>query len=66
MKVKTERFIHRASILIVIMLFVLSYGTLGALEQENIELMVATRRLVIFIPIIIFGSCVAYLTREER
>lgn len=62
---RTSKVINRTSIVITIVMFILGYGTIGALEQGNIDLMVATRRLFIDIVVIIFGSCVAYLTREE-
>lgn len=62
---RTERFIHRTSIVITIVMFILAYGTIGSLEQGNINILQATHRLVILILLILFNSSVAYLTREE-
>ena len=62
---KTAKIIHRTSIVITIMMFFLAYGTIGALELGNINMMQATRRMLIFILLILFNVSVAYLTREE-
>lgn len=62
---RAEKIIHRTSIVITVVMFILAYGTLGSLELGNIDLLQATRRLQIFILMILFNSSVAYLTRKE-
>lgn len=61
---KANKFIHKTSVALTIIMFILAHGTLGALEREHIEFMVALHRLIIFVVLIIFGSGVAYWTRE--
>lgn len=62
---RTAKATHRTSIVITILMFFLAYGTIGALELGNINMMQATRRMLIFILLILFNVSVAYLTREE-
>ncbi|SHN01411.1 hypothetical protein SAMN02746066_04371 [Anaerosporobacter mobilis DSM 15930] len=62
---RTAKVINRTSIVITILMFILAYGTIGALEQGNINMLQATRRLLIFILLILFNSSVAYLTGKE-
>ena len=62
---KAAKIIHRTSIIITIVMFFLAYGTIGSLEQGNINMLQATHRLLIFILLILLNSSVAYLTREE-
>ena len=62
---KAIKIINRTSIVITIVMFFLAYGTLGSLELGNINMLQATRRLLIFILLILFNSSVAYLTRKE-
>lgn len=62
---RAAKLINRTSIVITVVMFILAYGTLGALEQENIDLGQATRRLLIFIMLILFNISVALLTRKE-
>lgn len=62
---KAVKLINRTSIVITIVMFILAYGTIGALELGNINLLQATRRLLIFILLILFNSSVAYLTGKE-
>lgn len=62
---RATKIINRTSIVITIVMFILAYGTIGSLEQGNIDMMQATRRLLIFILLILFNISVAYLTRKE-
>ena len=62
---RTAKAINRISIVITVVMFILAYGTIGALELGNINMLQATRRLLIFILLILFNSSVAYLTRKE-
>ena len=62
---RTAKAIHRTSIIITIVMFFLAYGTLGSLELGNINMLQATRRLLIFVILILFNSSVAYLIRKE-
>lgn len=62
---KTEKLIHRTSIILTLAMFFLGYGTVGSLELDNIDYNLAVRRLLIFALLFIFGSVTAYLTRKE-
>lgn len=62
---RAPKLIHRTSIILALAMFILAYGTIGALEQGNINLGQATRRLLIFIVLILFNCSVAYLTGKE-
>lgn len=62
---RAAKLIHRTSIILALAMFILAYGTIGALELGNINMLQATRRLLIFILLILFNSSVAYLTKKE-
>ena len=62
---KTEKLIHRTSIILALAMVFLAYGTVGSLELDNIDFNLAVRRLLIFALLFIFGSVTAYLTRKE-
>ena len=62
---RLEKIINRTSIIITIVMFIIAYGTIGALELGNINMLQATRRMLIFILLILFNVSVAYLTRKE-
>ncbi|WP_455715663.1 hypothetical protein [Anaerosporobacter sp.] len=61
---KAARIINRTSIVITILMFILAYFTLGSLELGKIDMLQATRRILIFIVLILFNSSVALLTKK--
>lgn len=62
---KVEKIINYTSIVITIVMFILAYGTLGSLELGNIDLRQATRRLLIFGLLMVFGIITAAMTKKE-
>lgn len=63
---KVEKIINYTSIAITIVMFILAYGTLGSLELGNIDLRQATRRLLIFGLLMVFGIITAAMTKKEN
>lgn len=61
---KTQSLIHKTSIVITVVMFILAYGTIGSLELDNINLGQATRRLLLYVVLILFNLAVAYLTKK--
>lgn len=63
---RTAKAIHYISILMATVMFIIAYGTLGSLEQGNINMLQATHRLLIFVMLILFNISVALLTRRKE
>lgn len=61
---RTQSLIHKTSIAVSILMFILAYGTIGYLELGNINIGQATRRLLLYVVLILFNLSVAYLTKK--